>query len=425
MFKNIIESPTSFAPSVDAPLVAGFGTHGQTVSDELSKAIARHNRNAGSVITLIWRADAKCFVLKNSSGTDKASMQRVVQGVHYNGWKPVLAEKSDPLEDYTVHLQGANTSGNGSQLLFSRKVIDKLLEPAHSAGPAVPVILAAPSLNNRKNLQPASYEDPNISFSEGLAFNAFQGETGLADPQSAFAISGIAQGVFQGLVKFAKAGTAFAYQSIMRESSQNGLIFGERPEGLFQNKFRPLYNQTEIDFASPQAAFINSDIARGVLMGEAGITSADSRKHIIGSYGADPCVIVAMFHPASKRAALAHIDACVDIRHAIETLVARCTHNSDSKKLDVHLASGTLGGDNEIESKLRQTISYHEELIIRSEYRTDSLAIDAKNGTVHEGVKFSQLDHGEGLDARLEERLRVAEMAWLEIKEPLIMRFDG
>jgi hypothetical protein len=187
------------------------------------------------------------------------------------------------------------------------------------------------------------------------------------------------------------------------------------PMGVFQG---------EAGFANPTAAFINPGIARGILQGEVGFASADSQKHLIGSYGAGPCVIIALYHPASKRAALAHVDGNVDARGAIATLAYHLTAKSDSKSFNVHLASGTLGQGNEIERRLKQFLSYHRGAVICSEHNTSSLAIDAKDGSVYEGVKFGQLDDGEEVDARLKTRYQTI-MSAMGRKERLIVLFEA
>lgn len=60
--------------------------------------------------------------------------------------------------------------------------------------------------------------------------------------------------------------------------------------------------------------------ARCLLQAEAGITSADCRWPIIGSFGANPCVILAIQDTATGVVGLAHIDAGTDTTKAVQTL---------------------------------------------------------------------------------------------------------
>jgi hypothetical protein len=338
-----------------SPVVTGYGTSGQDVSDKLANGIDKHNKMSGSVITLEWRHDVNCFVLKNSAGADKVSIHRIIEDIKSVAWKPVLAERRAPSEDFTVQLKPVLDSRVGNP-------VDAQYTPMSWSVSRYPIGSEAqsdfvmPSLAAPKTIKSPAHRSRLAQSDQRILSSVFKGGPGLVNTQT---------------------------------------------------------------------AFIKPSNARGVFQGEAGVTSAESQKHLIGSYAANPCVIVAVFHPVSKRAALAHIDSCADAGQAIGALVSSLTGNYESKDLDVHLASGALGENNEVERELKQFISYHKGAVIRSEHKADSLAIDAKDGRVYTGVKFGQLDDGDKVDLRLRTRRIVMQMAGIRPKERLIMLFEA
>ena len=62
----------------------------------------------------------------------------------------------------------------------------------------------------------------------------------------------------------------------------------------------PLKNTCEINFKPEQTVF--------VIQKEYAITNANSDKHILGSAGAGPCIILALYDSKNKIAVLSHID---------------------------------------------------------------------------------------------------------------------
>jgi hypothetical protein len=78
--------------------------------------------------------------------------------------------------------------------------------------------------------------------------------------------------------------------------------------------------------------------ARGILQAEMGFTNAESEKPILGTFGAAPCIAMAVYNPETKTAFLAHIDDLTDI-NSIEDLFYQLS--ADNRvTLEAHLAGG-------------------------------------------------------------------------------------
>lgn len=82
--------------------------------------------------------------------------------------------------------------------------------------------------------------------------------------------------------------------------------------------------------ANNTTARFAADKARCVLQAEAGVTNAKGKWPIIGSFGADPCVILAIQDTGNKVAAIAHIDAGTDTVQAVGKLTESITEASKS-----------------------------------------------------------------------------------------------
>lgn len=144
---------------------------------------------------------------------------------------------------------------------------------------------------------------------------------------------------------------------------------------------------------------IHPGIARGILQGEAGITRADRRQHILGSCGAMPCVILAIYNAATKAVALAHLDGLADPSCVVVELKEALTvTRSSDDVLDAYIAGGNILCD--VKKRLAKSIDAHKQLRTQLEIQSTSLAVDAKNGRIYTAVGKAQLDHGKDVFKR-------------------------
>jgi chemotaxis receptor (MCP) glutamine deamidase CheD len=166
-----------------------------------------------------------------------------------------------------------------------------------------------------------------------------------------------------------------------------------------------------------------ADHARGILQTEMGFTNAESEKPILGTFGAGPCIAIAVYNPETKTASLAHFDELTDI-NSIDDLFYQLSENSRAT-LEVHLA----GGSEESRDKVTEVINRirrQENVEIKSaavihknDFNGKSLAIDARTGEIFTQFYPQQLDNGEEIEARI----RLLGMLVTEI--PLQCIYDG
>ena len=179
--------------------------------------------------------------------------------------------------------------------------------------------------------------------------------------------------------------------SSYRESIQ---IYNERDN---------LINSANSHLQTQNRGFFTSNEARGVAQNELVIASADSQKPILGTFGAGPCVAIAVYNPTTHSAMLAHIDGLTNISSLNQYL--EIIAKDSPQPLQVHLAGGkeeskkmcveiinmlNTRGDNIIKSsKLIPLGGYGE-----------SLAIDAKTGEIFTSFNPDQLDLGKDFDLK-------------------------
>lgn len=137
--------------------------------------------------------------------------------------------------------------------------------------------------------------------------------------------------------------------------------------------------------------------ARNIPQHGVGYTDATSAKPILGSYGAGPCLIVAVYNPETKTAALSHVDE-LTLLHSITDIFYQLGKNS-KEKLQVHLAGGDESSRNMV-TEIINIISHTPNAeIISSDVLnpgggSKQLAIDARTGEVFTEFKLDQLDTG-------------------------------
>jgi len=174
--------------------------------------------------------------------------------------------------------------------------------------------------------------------------------------------------------------------------------------------------------------------SRFISLGESSVTFNHCSYPIIGSYDANPSVIMAIHSPAYQVSAMAHIDQNTDIQAAIKALTAEVSsitkelydtykaeaavieqsrtrlqkwlHTLSSKiglvskhlpihprdpnlpPLNVHLSSGSKQLNTTM-NQLREQISRNSKLQLKSVHQQTGLAIDSRSGKVYTG-SFSE-----------------------------------
>jgi Protein N-terminal asparagine amidohydrolase len=164
-----------------------------------------------------------------------------------------------------------------------------------------------------------------------------------------------------------------------------------------------LINSANSHLQTQNPGFFTSNEARGVAQNELVIANADSQKPILGTFGAGPCVAIAVYNPTTHSAMLAHIDGLTEISSLKKHLDIIAKNSSEP--LQVHLAGGqeeskkmcaeiiemlNKRGDNTIKSSK----------LIPFGGSGESLAIDARTGEIFTSFKPKQLDLGTDFDSK-------------------------
>jgi hypothetical protein len=146
------------------------------------------------------------------------------------------------------------------------------------------------------------------------------------------------------------------------------------------------------------------NIAKGVSQHEVAITNAENKQYIIGTFGADPCIIVAFYNPEFRTAGIAHIDGLTIIDSLNKYLdIVKCKSNV---KLQAHIYGGNEGSKNHVLEILellhrRGDVDIVSSGIIAASTHNENLAINSITGEVY--TKFSpyQLDLGVDIERRM------------------------
>jgi len=171
---------------------------------------------------------------------------------------------------------------------------------------------------------------------------------------------------------------------------------------------------------------INSEIARGIDQGAAGVTIPKSKQPIIGSLGASECVIAAVYNPETKTAALAHIDANSSPYQAMKLLKSLVNKNEEESPLEVTLATDVQSG-NQTLKQLKELIKEDCNMRLITVKSARSLAIDTRSNEIFTGITASQLYFDANSDKRMECRGMSAQLLSLRQENylPISVVFDG
>lgn len=136
-----------------------------------------------------------------------------------------------------------------------------------------------------------------------------------------------------------------------------------------------------------------------VLQHEYAITNAESEKPVLGTFGAGPCLILALYDDKNKVAMLAHIDALTNLT-SLSILFSRVSKENTV----AHLFGGNLSSKamciDVADLVERNNIKIVNADIVRFDFSSASLAIDSRTGSIYE-VEPQQLESDKNMDARL------------------------
>ena len=151
------------------------------------------------------------------------------------------------------------------------------------------------------------------------------------------------------------------------------------------------------------SGFFDAREAQGVLQHEVAVTDSSNAFPILGSIGAGPCIIMALYNPQNKQAALCHIDSLTTLG-SLDKWISRIKDRQNI--IEVHLAGGSRSSQMLVYELLIKIASdpnlvvKTSDLIDRSEWGK-SLAIDTRTGEVFTNFAFAQLSWGENAGARI------------------------
>lgn len=204
------------------------------------------------------------------------------------------------------------------------------------------------------------------------------------------------------------------------------------PSGFFSASYNE--SREEVEKETALLNFANSKTSReavgdfatsesyAVLQHEVGITNGTSAKPIIGSYGAGPCIIMAIWNSNTKEAALAHIDALTSLS-SVRSLFARIA-NDDNDSLEVHLHGGDSSSKKQAMEIVELVKSQNNAEIISANLcslfgGSKSLALDSRTGKTFTIFSAKRLEHSSDFMIKLQ-------MIELQFEQsPLKLSFDG
>lgn len=161
---------------------------------------------------------------------------------------------------------------------------------------------------------------------------------------------------------------------------------------LIQQKYEEKYNRFTGPLKLLKPINFNPDETIGVLQHEFAVTHAGSAQPILGTFGAGPCIILALYDKQNKQAFLAHIDSLTDI-DALSKLLISFSHR--------HPIAHLYGGDNMGKNlciSILEILEKHQINIVNCKIEKvpfsegASLAIDARTGTIYSPIQPKHLN---------------------------------
>lgn len=185
-------------------------------------------------------------------------------------------------------------------------------------------------------------------------------------------------------------------ETYFRTGSSESILFLDtidRCESKYR-KFNPETISTHIDFEKKDS-FV-------VLQHEYAIAKETSIKPVLASFGAGPCLIVALYDTKNKVAVLSHVDSCTDLTSLPKNLFSEISIESTVAHL--------FGGQESSKEMCLQILDLIERRGIKIEnldivrgFGEDaaSLAIDVRTGRVYTPVPYVCLDEDKSIECRL------------------------
>jgi hypothetical protein len=163
--------------------------------------------------------------------------------------------------------------------------------------------------------------------------------------------------------------------------------------------------------------------AEGILQHEMGFTDAKSERPVLATFGAGPCIAIAVYNPETRTASLAHIDALTELP-STDALFYQLSKDSDAT-LEVHLAGGMEMSREQVTELIRR-IQIKPNVAVKSAniipedggFGGKSLAIDSRTGEVFTDFDVHQLN-----TPNLDGRLMMVGMQF--IRSPINWAYDG
>jgi len=165
-----------------------------------------------------------------------------------------------------------------------------------------------------------------------------------------------------------------------------------------------LINSANSHLQTQNPGFFTPNEARGVSQRELVIANADSQKPILGTFGAGPCVAIAVYNPTTHSAMLTHIDQLTEISSLKKHLDIIAKNSSEP--LQVHLAGGQEGSK-KMCAEIIEMLNKRGDNTIKSSKLIplggsgESLAIDARTGEIFTSFEPKQLDLGRDFDLKM------------------------
>lgn len=144
---------------------------------------------------------------------------------------------------------------------------------------------------------------------------------------------------------------------------------------------------------------LNKHHVYAVAMGEIAMTHSSGKQRILATFGAGSCLIVALYNPATKEAALAHLDAFSKIESLNKYIVKmkRSSSSDEQNGLRVYLAGGHKSSASQSRQyDLIRLLENHSDVKIVGcgfDSGTTDLAIDSENGEIWTHFNHKDLDN--------------------------------
>ena len=177
----------------------------------------------------------------------------------------------------------------------------------------------------------------------------------------------------------------------------SGYIEVERQHKEFEayTYVRPLQGHQTVEFKISDA----TNVIQGTYMK----AESDSSFPVLGTFGAGPCLIMAIYCPGTNTAALAHLDA----GNTVSSITKLVSEMAADHAVNVHFVGGDSESKDNLNSIYSAVLDLNNVTVINADIsRTSagisaSLAIDSRTGTIYSPVIPANLTLEEDLDQQM------------------------